>query len=143
MANTTQVYFLLMLHDQCRLGGRVQPTLDQWALYLICVSTARRNCCNRENILKLPQATDTPHSLHVTDQKNPMPLSKFRVGQGEECKPTCAQKEKNWRCLKRSELVSPNTTEHQTTWPLLETEMCQKLWSALCFSPCHCSRLTL
>lgn len=98
-----------MLYDQCRLGGRVQPTQDQWALYLICVSTARRNCCNRENILKLPQATDTPHFLHVTDQKNLMPLSKFRVGEGEECKPTCAQKRKE---LEMFELVRAGLTEH-------------------------------
>lgn len=135
-----------MLHDQCRLGGRVLPTVDQWLLYLTHISTIAaigktwQTACY---LSKLPQANDTPHFLHITDQTNLMPLSKFRVGEGEECKPTCAQKEKNWKCLNWSELVSLNTTEHETMWPLLEREMCQKLWRALCFSLCNCSRLTL
>lgn len=55
-----------------------------------------------------------------------MLTSKFKAGEGEEFKPTRAQKEKSWKYLNWSKLVSLNTAKQETVRPLLETEMRQK-----------------
>lgn len=85
-------------------------------------------------VLTLPQATDTPHFLHVINQTNLRPQAKFRVGEEEECKPICAQKEKNWKQLNWSELVSLSTTERETMWPLLETDVSETIEHSLSLS---------